>query len=91
MAKAKAVRFPTEKQFKKWWKGSGMTDRLNPGSFRSETCPIARYLKAHGGKGKQVRVNPNTWVVGDVIRTLPAWARRMVDKFDKALGGWWAM
>lgn len=72
--------FPSERQFRSWWKGK--RDRRNM-SKRFKTCPIARYLQAHGMPEAEVgqfgwrRDTNRAWVY------LPLWAVRAIREWDE--------
>jgi len=66
--------------FDSWWEGKA--DILAPDERRTESCPIARYLRSLGYHG--ARVGWAWWFDGSDFRPLPDWARDYAVRFDLA-------
>ena len=74
------VTFPTEQEFNTWWVGKTDDDKYP----RSETCPLARFIREHGYP--EASVSLNTWFSNNSDRlggSLPGWAIRLRIYFDQ--------
>jgi hypothetical protein len=80
--------FPSEAEFDEWWKDK-VDDQTLPTSYRCETCPIARFLRAHGCP-KAWTSGGTTWYMERdnlyswLALSLPEWAQAKRNRFDKA-------
>ena len=78
----KKMTFPSEEQFNHWWKGKA--DRsVYP---RSQTCPLAKFLRENGYPGASVTTS--VWFLSEedaVGNSLPYWALKLRIYFDRQL------
>jgi hypothetical protein len=73
--------FPTKKEFVKWWDNK---EDCNESLLRTYTCPIAKYLRAHGYENASVGAYGYCLNSDELTscKKLPDWAFRFVRASD---------